>query len=31
MYPFHRFVNWAVNEDGVVEHDPKDDDVPVNG
>ena len=25
MYPFHRFVNWAVNEDGVVEHDARDD------
>jgi Acyl-CoA reductase (LuxC) len=30
MYPFHRFINWAVNEDGVVEHDPSDD-VPVHG
>ncbi|MET0252004.1 MAG: acyl-CoA reductase, partial [Novosphingobium sp.] len=31
MYPFHRFINWAVNEDGVVEHEAKDDNVPVNG
>jgi hypothetical protein len=23
MYPLHRFVNWGVNEDGVIEHDSK--------
>ena len=25
MYPLHRFVNWVVNEDGVIEHNPGDD------
>jgi Acyl-CoA reductase (LuxC) len=30
MYPFHRFVNWAVNEDGIVQHDPAADEVYVN-
>jgi hypothetical protein len=30
MYPLHRFVHWLVNEDGVVAHDPQDDEVNVN-